>query len=137
MVASLSAARKQLCPARRHAQDGGYHVGLLHKDLASSLDLEHYKVDVHDGYSVQSCHGKLGETRVDGAAVYGVEQYAVLWTLQDALVAYWLLSNWCDRARVSLSPPVPAFLHPNLMTNRYGPWLDTNVVYPIDENRYA
>lgn len=28
-----------------------------------------------------------------------------------------------------------AHVYPNLMINRYGPWLDTNIVYPISANR--
>jgi hypothetical protein len=52
-------------------QDGGYHVGLLHKDLASALDLDQYRVEVHDRYSMQSCAGKQGD-RVDGDAMYGL-----------------------------------------------------------------
>ncbi len=28
---------------------------------------------------------------------------------------------------------VYAFMYPNLMVNRYGPWLDTNVVMPTGE----
>lgn len=28
-----------------------------------------------------------------------------------------------------------AFVYPNLMLNRYGPWLDTNTVYPLGPNR--
>lgn len=26
-----------------------------------------------------------------------------------------------------------AFVYPNLMINRYGTWMDTNVVYPVDQ----
>jgi hypothetical protein len=58
-------------------QDGGYHVGLLHKDLASALDLDQYRVEVHDRYSVQSCTGKQGKDRVDGDAMYGMEYVCV------------------------------------------------------------
>ena len=34
--------------------DGGYHVGVLHPDLAQSLDLDSYETEVFDGYSIQS-----------------------------------------------------------------------------------
>lgn len=30
---------------------------------------------------------------------------------------------------------VYAFVYPNMMYNRYGPWLDTNLVKPLDDNR--
>lgn len=80
------------------SQDGGYHVSLLHGDLAAGLDLSTYETQVFDGYTTQTCSAKAASGRVSGQAVY-------------------------------------AYVHPNLMINRYGPWLDTNVVYPIDEKR--
>ena len=31
------------------------------------------------------------------------------------------------------SNAVFAYLYPNMMINRYGPWMDTNVVFPISQ----
>ena len=28
-----------------------------------------------------------------------------------------------------------AFIYPNIMINRYGPWMDTNVVVPLSQER--
>lgn len=85
--------------------DGGYHVNVLHGDLASQLDLDSYRTQIHTNSVVQSCRGGTGEPkgldfreRLGDGAVYG-------------------------------------WLYPNFMINRYGPLMDTNLVIPVDENR--
>jgi len=77
--------------------DGGYHVPTVHGDLASSLDLQRYRTELFDTFSVQSCPGTADE-RVGTEAVY-------------------------------------AFIYPNFMLNRYGPWLDVNLVLPLGPER--
>jgi choline monooxygenase len=72
--------------------DGGYHVASLHPGLANSLDLNSYRTELFDGFSIQSCSGGT-DSRIGQGALY-------------------------------------AFVYPNLMLNRYGPVLDTNVVVP-------
>jgi choline monooxygenase len=72
--------------------DGGYHVASLHPGLAAALDLESYRTELFDGFSIQSCGGG-GGARIGSEALY-------------------------------------AWIYPNLMLNRYGPVLDTNLVVP-------
>ena len=74
--------------------DGGYHVDVLHGDLASRLDLSEYRTEVYRQSVMQTCGGKH-DTRVGANALYG-------------------------------------WVYPNFMLNRYGPWLDTNTVIPLD-----
>lgn len=75
--------------------DGGYHVGHLHRELASELDLASYRTQVHGPLALQVCEARgPGSERIGAGAVY-------------------------------------AWLHPNLMLNRYGPVLDTNIVLPL------
>ena len=87
--------------------DGGYHVGHLHKNLASQLDLEGYRTEVTGKLSLQTCGagstdpsaaGADFPERLEGGAVY-------------------------------------AFAYPNFMINRYGPMLDTNWVLPLGPRR--
>lgn len=50
--------------------DGGYHVEVAHKDLASQLDLDDYEIVV-DGRAVfQTCKSGGGSERLGGGAVY-------------------------------------------------------------------
>lgn len=78
--------------------DGGYHVSVLHKDLTAGLDIDSYKTEVQERYSMQKVQGKENEQadRLGKSSVY-------------------------------------AYLYPNMMINRYGPWMDTNVVIPKSE----
>jgi choline monooxygenase len=81
--------------------DGGYHVGYLHRGLAAQLDMDSYRVEVFDRYSIQSGAGagNVGESSTDFSDRIG------------------------DRV-------LYAWLYPNLMINRYGPMMDTNWVIP-------
>jgi choline monooxygenase len=81
--------------------DGGYHVSYLHRGLAAQLDLDSYRTDVFERYSIQSGAGASGggESESDFAERIG------------------------DRV-------LYAWLYPNLMINRYGPMMDTNWVIP-------
>ena len=79
--------------------DGGYHVSFLHKDLTSGLDIDSYKTQVGERFSLQKVRGDnqgQQKDRLGGNSVY-------------------------------------AFMYPNMMINRYGPWMDTNIVIPKGE----
>jgi choline monooxygenase len=82
--------------------DGGYHVGYLHRGLAAQLDMESYRVEVFDRYSIQSGSG-AGDAGASG-------------------------SDFSERIGERV---LYAWLYPNLMINRYGPMMDTNWVIPI------
>ena len=86
--------------------DGGYHVGHLHHGLAGQLELDSYRTEVFERFSIQSCpsaadtnlHGRDFKERIGRGALY-------------------------------------AWIHPNLMLNRYGNILDTNWVVPLAVDR--
>ena len=86
--------------------DGGYHVEIAHRGLASQLDLDNYETSVMPGLVLQTCrpgtagtqHGQDFAERVGDGAVY-------------------------------------AWLYPNFIFNRYGGVLDTNWVIPLAPDR--
>jgi choline monooxygenase len=49
--------------------DGGYHVGMLHRQLSRQLKLADYQVEVGDGYALQCVSGKQSE-RIGEQALY-------------------------------------------------------------------
>jgi choline monooxygenase len=87
--------------------DGGYHVAVLHKALAGQLDLDTYVTEVFDRYSIQSVRSPEAAREAAGG----------------------------DFAERIGSEALYAFVHPNLMLNRYGPILDTNWVVPLSQGR--
>ena len=89
--------------------DGGYHVPHMHKGLAAQLDLSSYRNEVFDSFSIQYCaatSSELGSGRSRGVD-FGAR-------LQGGSIYAWI--------------------HPNLMINRYGEMMDVNWVIPRDEN---
>ena len=49
--------------------DGGYHVGMLHRQLSRQLKLGAYKTEVGDGFSIQSVKGQQSD-RIGDKALY-------------------------------------------------------------------
>lgn len=49
--------------------DGGYHVSVLHGDLASRLEMGGYRIENFDHWTLQSCGGK-GDSRIGDEALY-------------------------------------------------------------------
>ncbi len=86
--------------------DGGYHVPVLHRGLAGQLDLAAYETELFDRSSIQSCPGARETGLSEGDFAERVG----------------------DRA-------LYAWLYPNAMINRYGPWLDVNHVLPLGHDR--
>ena len=86
--------------------DGGYHVAVLHQALAGQLDLDTYLTEIMDRVSIQSV--RAPETAPGAAGGDFAERIGA-----EALYA---------------------FVHPNLMLNRYGPILDTNYVVPLSHD---
>ncbi len=87
--------------------DGGDHVPHLPRGLAAQLDLDSYRTEVFDRFSIQSTAGSKG-----GAG-----------------------SGGRDFAERIGSGAIYAWIYPNLMINRYGPIMDTNWVLPIGPDR--
>ena len=86
--------------------DGGYHVAHLHHGLAGQLDMERYTTEVFERYSIQSCPSN------PDATFHGRD----------------------FRERIG-GGALYAWIHPNLMLNRYGPILDANWVVPLGPER--
>ena len=90
--------------------DGGYHVSLLHKGLAGQLELSGYENQSGEGYTVQTCKGV---STAEGDTVSAKDQ-----------------SEGQDfQARIG-EGAIYAWLYPNMMINRYGGMMDTNLVVP-------
>jgi len=86
--------------------DGGYHVPVLHGALRAQLDLDSYRTRLYSNWSVQT---------VDGTATESPPSI-----------------DFPERIG---SGAVYAWLHPNVMLNRYGPILDTNLLLPLGPDR--
>ncbi|KAF8067235.1 choline monooxygenase [Scenedesmus sp. PABB004] len=80
--------------------DGGYHVPVAHADLAAGLDLATYASELHGPRLSIQTCAPRGGG--DGGG----------------------------DARLVGAPAAYAYVWPNLMMNRYGPWLDSNLVLP-------
>ena len=86
---------------------GGYHIASLHPSLDAQLDLSSYDTEILDRASIQT----------SGAAAEASTEHGV------------------DGVRRIGEGALYAFLYPNLMINRYGPALDTNLVLPLGPDR--
>jgi len=89
--------------------DGGYHIPHLHPSLDAQLDMGGYVTEVFDTWSLQSSPASARADADAGLAISPAERIG-----GGALYAW---------------------VHPNLMINRYGPALDTNLVLPIGPER--
>ncbi len=87
--------------------DGGYHIPHMHPTLDAQIDMESYRTETFEHFSVQTCapagapDGRIGYdagARIGPGAIY-------------------------------------AWVYPNWMLNRYGPCLDTNHVVPLGPDR--
>jgi len=75
------------------------------------------------GYHVPVAHGGL--TTEINFDTYGIEIQRN-WSLQTVNTS---------SERLGASAAAYAFLYPNFMINRYGPWMDTNTVIPIGHQK--
>lgn len=86
--------------------DGGYHVAHLHKGLAGQLAMDAYRTELFARFNVQSCPS-AGDAQFHGRDF---------------------------RERIGRGA-LYAWIHPNLMLNRYGSILDTNLAVPLGVDR--
>lgn len=89
--------------------DGGYHVPHMHPGLSDQLDIGSYRNQLGDHWSLQACAGSTETTE----------------TSTDTTDFRDRLGDQADYA----------WIYPNFMINRYGPWLDTNWVIPLSIDR--
>ncbi len=83
--------------------DGGYHVAHVHPGLTGQLDISSYSSTLGERWSVQSCAATSSPDNDSSA----------------------------DLARRVGQHADYAWIYPNFMVNRYGPWMDTNTVIPL------
>jgi len=119
--------------------DGGYHVQYAHKDLASNLNLKDYNIELHEVLSLQTCSPAAAAAAASGTGppAASTEQAADAATSREATPTNTSTSTSSSSKgglqRVAGGRDAAyAFVYPNFMANRYGPWLDTNVVIPMD-----
>jgi choline monooxygenase len=89
--------------------DGGYHVGVAHPSLSANLDLDQYERIDFQNFHLQTCPSSPNS------------------------------NNAVDKDRISGGQPgkkaLYIFQYPNIMINRYGQWMDTNIVWPVSPNK--
>ena len=83
--------------------DGGYHVAHVHPGLTSQLEMSSYRTTLGERWSLQSC--PTATSPASGATLDFGQR----------------VGEHADYA----------WIYPNFMINRYGPWLDTNMVLPL------
>lgn len=87
--------------------DGGYHIPHMHPTLDAQLDMQSYRTELFERYSIQSSGaGVATDERIDYEASERIGGEALY-----------------------------VWLYPNFMLNRYGPCLDTNHVIPLGPDR--
>jgi choline monooxygenase len=104
-------------------QDGGYHVGVAHPDLASGLDLNTYQSTTYEKVSMQTCQPSAAgaASGTDTAAASGMavplQQGARAAAHEDPA------SQHLHAQRLASGrSPAYLFVYPNLMFNRCGGW---------------
>ncbi|KAL4856982.1 Choline monooxygenase [Chlorella vulgaris] len=116
--------------------DGGYHVGVAHPELASGLDLSTYRSTTYERISMQTCQPSAAGagTGTDTAAASGMAVRLQEGARAAADTDQASQHSHAQRLASGRSPAY-VFVYPNLMINRYGPWLDTNTVVPLAADR--
>lgn len=87
--------------------DGGYHVAHVHPGLTDQLEMSSYRSILGTRWSMQSC--SAGSSPGNDPSADFAER----------------IGEHADYA----------WVYPNFMINRYGPWLDTNTVIPLSADR--
>lgn len=85
--------------------DGGYHVPVAHPELSDALDMSTYTRERSQNFFVQTCMSRSSEESSTNRVHHS--------------------SN--DK---KMNPALYIFHYPNLCINRYGDWMDTNLVWP-------
>lgn len=99
--------------------DGGYHVPVAHPGLSADLELASYTRKGFDSFYLQSCPAKK---EVKGSVDHNEKKPTV-----DGASSR--ISGGAED-----SEALYIFQYPNIMINRYGQWMDTNIVWPRGVN---
>ena len=100
--------------------DGGYHVPVAHPGLSQSLDMSSYTREGHTDLFVQTCASKSKSDTIPSPSTSSP-------TGRSSASSS---SGSSDRVTAGARDALYLFLYPNLCINRYGDWLDTNIVWP-------
>ncbi|TFJ81314.1 hypothetical protein NSK_007275 [Nannochloropsis salina CCMP1776] len=108
--------------------DNGYHVPYAHKALGNALDLSSYRASVHDRYSVQACRGAPSPSSPSfppsTSAFSSSSPFPPL-----------ISPNHGGGSATRLGKAaLYAHIYPGLMLNRYGPWMDLNILFPVSSS---
>jgi choline monooxygenase len=87
--------------------DGGYHVPHMHPSLAAQIDMQNYRTELFDTYSIQ--HAPPASRPAEGL-------------------------EYDPRERIG-EGAIYAWIYPSFMINLYGPCIDTNIVIPLGPDR--
>jgi choline monooxygenase len=98
--------------------DGGYHVPVAHPALAAGVDMRTYETRVEGNTVTQT---------VRAAAVAGKDAKEAEATKKTSAAKKHRNQN---RRLGGDASATYAYVYPNFMVNRYGPWMDTNLVTP-------
>ena len=81
--------------------DGGYHVPALHKGLAAELDMESYRTEVFERFSIQSSGGAPGAGRVGERTLYAwIYPNLMINRYGSIMDTNWVVPAGPDRTRV-------------------------------------
>jgi choline monooxygenase len=90
--------------------DGGYHVPVAHPALASGIDMKTYETRVEGNTVTQTVFPRPAAAATEKKKETEEEMNR--------------------RLGVGHTSATYAYVYPNFMVNRYGPWMDTNLVTP-------
>jgi choline monooxygenase len=131
--------------------DGGYHVPIAHPALASSLNMNSYATQSFENFFLQTCDPKIKSNEFNNDINTNDKDYetnkveSTLNNTQDnnnALLIHTAVKN-CrlhsfehknnTETSYNDNKALYIFQYPNICINRYGQWMDTNIVWPVNE----
>jgi len=112
--------------------DGGYHVPIAHKGLASLIDMKSYdRIDYQNFFLQQVDSADLSDTI---SSISPSSTSAASSPLSSRLQSSPSSSSSLNTCDDNKSKALYIFHYPNLCINRYGKWMDTNIVWPVSVN---
>ena len=98
--------------------DGGYHVPIAHKELSNLIDMKSYERIKYDNFFLQQVNSNILSSSVVSSRLQSSSSSSIS-------------SNDDDESN---NKALYIFHYPNLCINRYGKWMDTNIVWPVNVN---
>ena len=106
--------------------DGGYHVPIAHKELSNLINMKTYERIKYDNFFLQQVNSNTSSSSASVASS----------RLQSSPSSSSLISSKGEEEDDddSSNKALYIFHYPNLCINRYGKWMDTNIVWPLNVN---